>query len=150
MLECEEFNQAVLARQPQWIVYRRFGLGTNCGVDECFTLPTLPASFPRASSNTSRKRDGFNGLVGYANGCVTSASCDQAAGETCADPDGDSFSSCYGGSGTNADPYYRQRYSWRAHVYDLELAPSFDFDDHDFTTLEATLTHETSNQAEIF
>ena len=53
---------------------------------------------------------------------------------------------CMTGAGTDADPYATRDYQWRAHVYDLALAPAFDFDAFDFATHRSLVTHESSNR----
>ena len=48
VLSCQTTNEVRDTESVQWIVMRPFG-ATCSGGTECFTLPTLPASFPRAS-----------------------------------------------------------------------------------------------------
>ena len=143
VLSCATTNDVRTSESIQWIVYRPFGL--TCGTDECVTLPTLPADFPRATVATA-KRAGFETLVGTGAAC---GSC--AAGAACVDPDGAGVatSMCMAGAGSVADPYTTQRYRWRLHVYDLGLAPAFDFDDFELVDHEALVTHESSNQSTL-
>ncbi len=133
----------------QWIVVKRFGL--DCSGQECFSLPTLPASFPRQSTGT-RKKSGFETWVGSGIACTGDGDC--AAGESCVDPDradadhdGPEPRMCMAGAGTAGDPYYLQDYSWRLHVYDLGLAPAgWSLDQFTFADHDAEVTHEVWNR----
>jgi hypothetical protein len=143
VLSCGKDNDIREKAQVEWIVYRPFD--TSCaGGRECFTLPTLPASFPNASS-APQKRPGFDQRVGSGLACGTCA----LANERCVDPDGSTGplgAMCMGGAGTPDDPYFTQAYEWLMHVYDLELAPSFDFNEFEFAERRLYMTHESSNR----
>ncbi len=141
VLDCATENDVRSSATVQWIVYRPFS-ATCTGGRECFDLPTLPASFPNASADV-QKRPGLDQRVGSGDTC---GSC-PVAGETCVDPDGDGMAEamCMGGAGTAESPYFTQEYEWLLHVYDLELAPDFDFDAFDFAERRLYMTHEASN-----
>lgn len=144
VLSCDNNNSVHQEDSVQWVVYRPFGV--SCGADECYALPTLPASFPRATTATD-KRSGFEALVGPGTAC---GAC--PAGSACVDPDGGggpATSMCMSGAGTDGDPYATQAYRWRVHVYDLGLQPGFDFDDFTFADHEALVTHESANSADL-
>jgi hypothetical protein len=142
VIPCRSENEIRDTLDAQWIVVRPFG--PSCAGQECFTLPALPPGFPRAASGAQEK-SGFLERIG--SGATCSAPC-PVAGETCVDPDGGGSAPamCMGGSGTDADPYFTQDYLWQLHVYDLELAPSFDFSAFDFSTRRALQTHESFNK----
>jgi hypothetical protein len=142
---CQTENEVRSDVSVQWIVVKPFQL--NCGADECFTLPTLPASFPRGTAGVQQK-SGFEQKVGSGLACTGPASC-VVAGEACIDPDaaGASGNLCMGGAGTAASPYTTQEYEWRMHLYDLELAPSFNFNAFTFSDRIPYMTHESSNRA---
>jgi hypothetical protein len=138
---CQTENEVRADASVQWIVVKPFAL--DCAGSECFTLPSLPPSFPRYSASPARK-SGFEALVGSGAAC-TPGSC--SAGETCVDPDGagSAAAMCMGGTGTANDPYFTQALAWKMHLYDLELAPAFDFDAFAFADRILYLTHESSN-----
>lgn len=142
-LSCDPANDVRESEVVEWIVYRPFAVA--CGADECFTLPTLPSDFPRATTSAI-KRSGFEALTATDVACT--ASC--AAG-ACVDPDGagPSGSLCLAGAGTAGSPYVGQEYRWRLHVYDLGLALGFDFDTFTFADHEGLLTHESANKLRI-
>ncbi len=127
----------------EWRVIKPYQV--NCSGEECFTLPTLPPTFPRAAAGVQR-RSGFEQRVGGGQTCVSSGDC-LVPGEICVDPDGSGAqpTMCMGGTGTEADPYRAQIYSWKVHEYDLELAPSFDFNHFAFADRPTYLTHESVN-----
>ena len=126
----------------QWIVVRPFG--TSCSGSECFTLPTLPAGFPRQAAGT-QKKSGFEQLVG--SGAACSGSC-AVAGETCVDPDGagSATTMCMGGAGTDANPYFTQDYMWWLHLYRVDLLASFNFQSYAFGDRGTYMSHESSNE----
>ncbi len=145
VLSCQSENEVREQRTVQWIVIKPFD--ANCGPDECFDLPTLPASFPRAATAT-QKRSGFEQRVGSGAAC---GSCG-VAGEACVDPDGAGAATdqCMGGSGSAADPFFTQDYVWFLHVYNLELLPdAFDFNAYDFDVRRLYMTHESTNQIDF-
>ncbi|RMH41246.1 MAG: carboxypeptidase regulatory-like domain-containing protein [Deltaproteobacteria bacterium] len=149
VLSCATENEVRESRTTHWIVYKPFGL--DCGASECFTLPTLPASFPRATPGP-QQRAGLEPIVG--SGAACSGAC-PVAGETCVDPDGAGGAAtamCMGGSGTASDPYTVQRYEWVAHVYSMQIltrTTPFDFDDFDFADRRLYMTHEATNRAPL-
>ncbi len=139
-------NEIFFDYDTQWIVMKPYQL--NCGSSECFTLPTLPASFPRATTGT-QQRSGFTQYVGSGASCTGSGQGTCAlASESCVDPDGATGplgTLCMTGSGTAASPYKTQDYRWRLHSYDLNLAPSFSFNSFTFSNRRLYMTHESSN-----
>jgi hypothetical protein len=140
---CQTTNEVRPARSVQWIVAKRFG--ADCAADECFTLPVLPGSFPRAGSGPAQK-SGFEALIGSGAACATTCA---LAGEACVDPDGVGPKSlqCMGGTGTAQQPHFTQAYEWSLGIHDLELMPGpFDFDSFRFGDREAYLTHTSSNR----
>lgn len=142
VLSCTGENEIRDALDVQWIVVKPYD--PSCAGQECFTLPLLPPSFPRAASGVQQK-SGFLARVGAGGTC--SGAC-PVAGETCVDPDGGGAAAtmCMGGSGSDADPFFTQDYLWQIHLYDLELAPSFDFNDFEFSQRRAWQTHESFNK----
>ncbi len=141
---CGTTNEERSKQTPEWIVLRPFD--PSCSGDECFTLPVLPASFPRASSG-AQKKSGFEALAGSGASCNNAGDC--AAGESCVDPDGSGPNAqmCMGGAGTAADPYVVQSYQWVLRLFDLELAaPGWSFDAFELSTLERDVTHESTNR----
>jgi hypothetical protein len=142
VLACDTTNEVRESFDTQWVVVRPFA--ATCGLQECFTLPMLPASFPRAMAGP-QQRSGFEQRIGSGTACAGPGDC--IAGETCVDPDaaGARVQMCMGGAGMAADPYTVEDYAWRLHVYYLGLAPAFDFDAFEFSTRVDWLTHESSN-----
>jgi hypothetical protein len=144
VLSCQTENDTAEAYQVQWIVYRPFS--ASCAGQECFTLPTLPASFPRAAS-AAGKRSGFDPKPGSGAACTVGGStC--ASGETCVDPDGATNTAagpmCLTGAGTEGSPYTARDYFWKLHVYDLDL-PGFNFQSFQFADRKTYQSHESSN-----
>jgi len=131
----------------QWIVMRPFS--TSCGGSECFSLPTLPGSFPRAASSATKK-SGFEPKLGSGATCTGTGQGSCAAGETCVDPDGAGTTIagtiCMTGAGTVASPYVVQDYFWKLHMYDLELAASWTWNAFNFVDRLLFMTHESSNE----
>ena len=144
VLSCATTNEVRESFEVQWVVVRPFV--PNCAAgQECFVLPTLPASFPRAVAGP-QQRSGFEQRLG--SGAVCGGPGDCIAGEGCVDPDGPTGSGvqmCMRGSGTSADPYAVEDYAWKLHVYDLELAPAFDFDAFELSRRLDWMSHESSN-----
>lgn len=142
VLSCATANEVREDFNVQWLVAKPFAAA--CGGQECFTLPTLPPSFPRATAGV-QQRSGFEPRTGSGIACALPADC--IADETCVDPDagGPAGMTCMGGAGTGADPYFVEDYAWKLHLYDLELAPSFDFNRFQFSERPQWLTHESSN-----
>jgi hypothetical protein len=141
VLSCAATNEQRDSFRSQWIVVRPFA--PACLGQECFDLPTLPASFPRAVAGP-QQRSGFEARLGSGVACEPG---DCLSGETCADPDGAGPQSqmCMRGAGTDADPYAVEDYVWNLHVYDLALAPAFDFNAFAFDRRRDWLTHESFN-----
>jgi hypothetical protein len=144
---CQTTNQVRDAESVQWIVMRPFG-ATCTGGSECFTLPTLPASFPRAASSATKK-SGFEARLGSGAACTGAGQGNCAAGEVCVDPDaaGALTSMCMTGAGTAASPYVVQDYFWKLHLYDLELAASWTWNAFNFVDRLLFMTHESTNEA---
>ena len=142
VLSCATTNEVREDFNVQWLVAKPFA--ATCAGQECFTLPSLPPSFPRATAGV-QQRSGFERKTGSGVTCALSADC--IVGEACVDPDagGPAGMMCMGGAGTGADPYFLEDYAWKLHLYDLELAPSFDFDSFQFSQRPQWLTHESSN-----
>jgi hypothetical protein len=142
VLSCAATNELREDFSVQWVVVRPFS--ATCAGQECFTLPALPPGFPRASAGVQR-RSGFEQTIGSGRACARPADC--IVGESCVDPDaaGPAGMMCMGGSGTGADPYFVEDYTWRLHLYDLELAPAFDFNAFEFSRRLEWMTHESSN-----
>jgi hypothetical protein len=145
MQSCEKTNQVRSVVSTQWIVMRPFS--ASCGGSECFALPTLPGSFPRASSSAAKK-SGFEAKLGSGAACTGAGQGNCAAGETCVDPDGVGVltSICMTGAGTDANPYVVQDYFWHLHLYDLELAASWTWNAFNFVDRLLFMTHESSNE----
>jgi hypothetical protein len=143
VLSCASENEIRSRNHVQWIVVKPFA--ANCPTGECFTLPTLPASFPRAGVAT-QKKSGFAQKVGSGGACTGPADC-TVTGETCVDPDGagTAVAMCMGGAGTSVAPYYTQAYLWRVHAYDLELLSAFDFNAYAFGSRRQYMTHDSYN-----
>lgn len=143
VLACSNTNEIRVTYSSQWIVARPFAPICAAG-QECFALPTLPAGFPRSASGVQQK-SGFEQRLGSGAGCTSSATC--LAGETCVDPDaaGPANLMCMRGSGAPGDPHATEDYIWRLHLYDLELAPSFDFNAFEFSQRREGITHESVN-----
>ena len=106
----------VTATYPEWLVYKPYVLnGTGCSAlnpatpgCESFTLPTLPASFPRAAAGV-QQQPGFEGYVGSAKACSAAAPCALAA-ESCTVPTGSNLAAqCMGASG---GLYFTEGYAW--------------------------------------
>jgi Calx-beta domain len=144
VVSCATQNEVREESSVQWVVMRPFAANCPLG-QECFTLPTLPPSFPRAGSGVQQK-SGFEQKVGSGVACVVPADC-TVLGEACVDPDGAGTAGkmCMSGSGTAGDPYVIEDYVWRLHLYDLGLAPSFDFNGFQFSQRRQWMTHESSN-----
>jgi hypothetical protein len=142
VLSCQTTNEVREEFTTQWVVVRPFA--PTCAAQECFTLPALPPAFPRAASGP-QQRSGFEQRVGSGGPCGGPGDC--IAGEACVDPDGTGSrpQMCMSGSGTDDDPYAVEDYVWKLHVYDLELAPEFDFDAFEFARRRDGLTHQSSN-----
>jgi hypothetical protein len=117
----------VTASYPEWLVYKPYALnGTGCSAlapatagCESFTLPTLPASFPRATAGV-QQQSGFEGYVGSAKACSGTAPCALAA-ESCTVPTGSKLAAqCMGTSG---GLYFTEGYVWSFAESHLGLTP---------------------------
>ncbi|HUB07898.1 MAG TPA: hypothetical protein VMB50_12885 [Myxococcales bacterium] len=127
-LSCQTANsQQVTATYPQWLVYKPYALdGSGCAAlspptagCEAFTLPTLPASFPRAAAGV-QQQSGFEQFVGSGKACSGSAPC-ALAGESCVKPTGSGLADqCMGTSGAQQ---FTEGYVWSFAESRLGLAP---------------------------
>jgi hypothetical protein len=140
-------NEIRKEQSVQWIVMRPFA--ATCSGAECFTLPTLPASFPRAASSATKK-SGFEARLGSGAACTGAGQGNCAAGEVCVDPDGAGTNitqtMCMTGAGTVGSPYVVQDYFWKLHMYDLELAAAWTWNAFNFLDRLLFVTHESSNE----
>jgi hypothetical protein len=147
VLSCQTTNDKRERLVVQWIVAKPFG-ATCSGGRECFTLPTLPASFPRAGAAPQQK-SGFEAVLGSGLACTGSGQGSCSAGEQCVDPDagGANARLCVTGAGTEADPYVTRDYHWRLEIFDLELLASWAWSAFNFADKALYLTHESTHTA---
>ncbi len=145
VLSCATTNQVREDLSVQWIVTRPFS--ASCAGSECFTLPTLPATFPRAATST-QKKSGFEQRLGSGATCTGAGQGNCITGETCVDSDGAGAAGlrCMTGAGTVASPYVVQDYFWKLHLYDLELAMAWTWNAFQFADRLLFMTHESSNE----
>jgi hypothetical protein len=142
----------VSASYPEWLVYKPYALnGTGCNAlspatagCESFTLPALPATFPRAAAGT-QQQSGFEGYVGSAKACSAAAPCALAT-ETCVVPTGSGLAAqCMGTSG---GLYFTEGYLWSFAESHLGLTPgAIAAGAADFTQATPGTTELTANTA---
>jgi hypothetical protein len=125
-----------------WQVVKPYAL--NCTGTECFTLPTLPATFPRASSGTL-KLSGFEQRVGSGTACTSTAGCDAAIGESCQTPPGLNASICVGTDGNGN--YFTEKEAWGLGIERDGLNASFSIATLDLGTRTQDMTQLSSNTA---
>lgn len=136
----------IRTKNVQWVVVRPFDVADPAcsGGSECFSLPVLPAGWPRQGVGAA-KRDGFEQLAGSGAACAIDANCDAAQSEVCRDVDqgGTGGNVCALDDGTN---FSTQAYYWWSKIYRLGLMAAFDFDNYAFDSNVDYRTEQASNE----
>jgi hypothetical protein len=146
---CEKQRQAMSSAESQWVVWKPYDTAdAACAGSECFSLPTLPAGWPRAGDGL-QQLSGFEQRTGSGKGCTTNADCQASLGESCNNiaASGQTANNlCTLTSGTDF-VVHRNRWDLVESVHGL--APSFDPRRFAFGTRSAQVTHIASNRREL-